>query len=176
VDALLRAALPGWAVEWRTSAGAEVPLCGQLRAWQGARLVLSPHGAQLNNALFAHPRLVLIEAMPWAKRRYAGHTAMLAFSNLVHARVFSERPPASEGQWADGRYSEAECEAIELCGRFFRDRTDLHLGLRELHSVIEASLPAGDVRAWADVERLLPGREPDATAEAVDGVETVASS
>lgn len=151
LQALLQASLPGWAIEWRSSAGADVRFCAQLGAWQGARLVITPHGAQMNNALFAHPRMVLVEAMPWAKRRYAGHLAMLRHSNIVHVRVHSQRPPASEGEWGDGRYSEEECEANELCGRFFRDWTNLHVDLRELHAALKANLPAADVRPWADV-------------------------
>lgn len=159
LDALLKASLPGWDVRWRSSAGANTHLCEQLRVWQGARLVITPHGAQINNALFAHPRTVLVEVMPWAKRQYGGHTALLKYSDIVHTRVYSRRPPASEGQWGNGGYSEATCEARETCARFFRDHTNLHVDPRELHTVLQEALEAdegaGSVLPWAAVAAAL---------------------
>lgn len=57
----------------------DADMCAQLRLWTGAKMIVSPHGQQWANSIFAAPGTTLIEVMP--SSYFDGYSM---YQNLTH--------------------------------------------------------------------------------------------
>jgi len=122
----------------------EMPFCSQVRLWAEADVVLTPNGAHFVNAPFLPPGALLLEGMPFGMSRYIGQRRVTAQSGIEHVRLFSARPPIPPGNsggtgWRAATVREADCERLELCARFFRDKTDIVCDPSNLISAVRAA-------------------------------------
>lgn len=146
VHATIRALAPDAELVVRTSpAGGSV--CEQVRWLDGVGVVLTAHGSQLNNLVFAPPGLLLLEVLPWGLAGYPGHRAMLRYSGIRHVQLGSMRPPAHESGPFANVSRERDCTPQSGCLGWHRDRANIYVNASELGAVLERELPA--VRAAA---------------------------
>ena len=87
---------PNATVVERATRGSETPFCGQL-TFDGATVVLTPHGSHVVAALFAPVNTIVLEFMPWDMWTgrgfsYGGANKYLAGTGVVFDRVRSVKP------------------------------------------------------------------------------------
>lgn len=156
---LIRRLLPTVRMATTPTPSAQVHICDQVKLWANSDLILTPNGAHFVNAPFMRPGAVLIEGVPWSMRAYLGQLEITRFSEIVHVRLYSARPPPSKALVPFNRVeTEQLCAANEICSRRYRDHSNIWVSsddlARLLHSIPYLS---------AHLSRLTPSPPPSST-------------